>query len=174
MKTAEEDAKREEYLESIGDVCQQKDLSGFYRHMFEQKTKSIEKDVPKINPRKALRVYRKFSNDSENTDEDIPNKIRLLNRNEATIKNKVHLQSNLDADSDFSIDSSDSEDQNTNQIVESENHKKHGNIKTKIETLETINKPEKKPSLLWEKRTIGDTYLAAVKRYFERKHQYYN
>ncbi|KAJ2947840.1 hypothetical protein O0L34_g9629 [Tuta absoluta] len=37
MKLEEEKEKREEYLESIGDVTKQRDLGGFYRHLYEQK-----------------------------------------------------------------------------------------------------------------------------------------
>ncbi|XP_062560053.1 nuclear speckle splicing regulatory protein 1 [Armigeres subalbatus] len=37
MKDAEEKEKREEYLESIGDVTKQSDLGGFYRHIYSQK-----------------------------------------------------------------------------------------------------------------------------------------
>lgn len=37
MKKAEEDEKREEYLENIGDVKKQSDLGGFYRHIYSQK-----------------------------------------------------------------------------------------------------------------------------------------
>lgn len=37
MKKAEDEEKREEYLESIGDVTKQGDLGGFYRHIYSQK-----------------------------------------------------------------------------------------------------------------------------------------
>lgn len=37
MKKAEENEKREEYLENIGDVTKQSDLGGFYRHIYSQK-----------------------------------------------------------------------------------------------------------------------------------------
>lgn len=37
MKEADELEKREAYLENIGDVTKQQDLSGFYRHIYEQK-----------------------------------------------------------------------------------------------------------------------------------------
>ncbi|KPJ16720.1 putative leucyl-tRNA synthetase, mitochondrial [Papilio machaon] len=37
LRKEEEKEKYEEYLESIGDVTKQKDLGGFYRHLYEQK-----------------------------------------------------------------------------------------------------------------------------------------
>ncbi|XP_023945550.1 nuclear speckle splicing regulatory protein 1 [Bicyclus anynana] len=37
IRIEEEKEKREEYLESIGDVTKQRDLGGFYRHLYEQK-----------------------------------------------------------------------------------------------------------------------------------------
>lgn len=134
MKKAEEEEKREEYLESIGDVTKQKDLGGFYRHIYSQKMgesaeKSCEGKVKEEKPdskdeskkeqekgdveddeeharREALkskaapvagssksRRYRKRHSDDDNEDE----------KNDSS--KKIHLQSNLDADSDFSIDS---------------------------------------------------------------------
>lgn len=37
LKKLEEEEKREEYLESIGDVRKQGNLDGFYRHLYDQK-----------------------------------------------------------------------------------------------------------------------------------------
>lgn len=37
MKALEEQEKREEYLEAIGDVTKQGNLDGFYRHLYDQK-----------------------------------------------------------------------------------------------------------------------------------------
>lgn len=37
MKALEELEKREEYLETIGDVKKQGNLDGFYRHLYDQK-----------------------------------------------------------------------------------------------------------------------------------------
>lgn len=125
LKIAEEDARREEYLEQIGDVRKQGDLSGFYRHFYEQKLgnekKNADENEPKADSKGATekivekvvnknRRYRRHSeHDDSNDDEDEPHP-----QNEAETKalsdRKVHIQSNIDADSDFSIDSSDSED----------------------------------------------------------------
>lgn len=37
MRALEEQEKREEYLEAIGDVTKQGNLDGFYRHLYDQK-----------------------------------------------------------------------------------------------------------------------------------------
>lgn len=37
MRVLEEQEKREEYLEAIGDVTKQGNLDGFYRHLYDQK-----------------------------------------------------------------------------------------------------------------------------------------
>ncbi|KFB51248.1 hypothetical protein ZHAS_00019291 [Anopheles sinensis] len=124
MKKLEEQEKREEYLESIGDVTKQSDLGGFYRHIYEQKTKDEEKaavkeETPGVDsevkaevkeespekspPRKVTqreRKYRKRKSDDENEEQTA---------NDGPAE-RTHLQSNLDADSDFSIDSESSEE----------------------------------------------------------------
>lgn len=129
IKKAEEEAKREEYLEGIGDVRKQNDLSGFYRHMYEQKMggpekpKEDEKDKEdkesdtkpdkidiKSSATSKRRAYRKHDeHESEEEEEQSPNDNKKQNNEKSTENKKVHLQSNLDADSDFSIDSDDSE-----------------------------------------------------------------
>lgn len=228
LKKAEQEAEREEYLESIGDVCKQNDLSGFYRHVYEQKlgndktetepiAKSEAEPVPEIKKRddksSKRRTYRKHS-DNEHSDSDEQNTLNSAkNEGEASSK-KVHLQSNLDADSDFSIDSdsdSDSDDgkkENETQKEKSEQKtESHNTDQTKTDTHKGGEEPvangaakkvtendvkdsndaeksskeqmpppsppppkEVKPKIdIWKKRTVGDVYLAAVKRYYERK-----
>lgn len=231
MKKAEETAQREEYLENIGDVMKQKDLSGFYRHMYEQKlgnekvdakppTEGDEKEEPvsetknKDSKTSKRRMYRKHS-DHENSDDEEPSTSRASKTDGEPASKKVHLQSNLDADSDFSIDSSDSsedegekkEDDKAKQTtlsptnVEKSGKSNENDSKEEKQTIESVGngtvKKEKeeedkdvmesngeekknaekmpppkevKPKVdIWKKRTVGDVYLAAVKRYYERK-----
>jgi coiled-coil domain-containing protein 55 len=183
MREMEEEEKREEYLESIGDVRKQGNLDGFYRHLYDQKVNYDDKtnkesesvkeaqdteDTNKTNVRK----YRK-RRDSDRSD----------NEEETEVK-KEHLPSNLDADSDFSIDSSDSEDENDEGVKETdkapiipESEIKQEKIpeETKDVVLkeEEEEKPEcKKPKIdIWKKRTVGEVFDAALQRYFERKAQ---
>lgn len=225
MKKAEEEAKREEYLESIGDVRKQNDLSGFYRHMYEQKIGDPEKSnaeekVKKDNesiaePNKIdikplaaskRRAYRKHD-EHVSDDEEKP----LPHDNENSMENKkIHLQSNLDADSDFSIDSDDSEFEDEKSKCDEKTKSSASDSKTTDEKANIDDVPKKlneengaktepseknvkdldkndmddgsksdrekmpppapKPKIdVWKKRTVGDVYLAAVQRYFERK-----
>lgn len=220
MKKAEEEAQREEYLESIGDVRKQNDLSGFYRHVYEQ-TVGNDKEETKLPEEKPAikkiddklskrRKYRKHS-DHENSDEDDGQSTSVLLKSEGEpASKKVHLQSNLDADSDFSIDSSDSEDdekkendtkkeksekeeestEQTSQtkpdeqkeikqqvekaengeVKKADNDVKDSNEDKKSDDLKMPPPKEIKPKIdIWKKRTVGDVFLAAVKRYYERK-----
>ncbi|XP_036320265.1 nuclear speckle splicing regulatory protein 1-like [Rhagoletis pomonella] len=116
MRKLQEQEQRDEYLEAIGDVTKQKDLDGFYRHLFEQKTGTtkevIKPDFPVVTstggeddvaykPIKSgkapqQRSYRKrrSSEDFEQDETGADTEVK-----------KVHLTNNIDADSDFSIDS---------------------------------------------------------------------
>ncbi|KAJ8985198.1 hypothetical protein NQ317_018227 [Molorchus minor] len=109
------------------------------------------------------------------------------------ITKKVHLQSNLDADSDFSIDSSDSEESEAEGKKETK--KEINKVKDVIEPKEieetTVKTEEvtenkeievikeeqvevkpKKPKVdIWKKRTVGEKFDEALRRYFERKAQ---
>lgn len=118
IKVAEEAEKRNEYLESIGDVTKQRDLGGFYRHLYEQKiggetaattttsATTVAPSPPSSAP-KQERTYRKrkATSDQENSDGDEKDPTTETTK-------KTHIQSNLDADSDFSIDSESDTDDN--------------------------------------------------------------
>lgn len=225
MKKAAEEAQREEYLENIGDVRKQKDLSGFYRHMYEQKlgsdkvveTKPDEADAstPEIKKKdeksNKKRTYRKHG-EHENSDDDEVE--QGTSKQDGAPAKKIHLQSNLDADSDFSIDSeSESDDDKkeskkkndvdsseqvketatkTDEITqqpdgvkkeeskvqptengasnkENEKTDANGTMKSDSEQMPPPSKEVKPKIDVWKKRTVGDVYLEAVKRYYERK-----
>ncbi|XP_046803247.1 nuclear speckle splicing regulatory protein 1 [Lucilia cuprina] len=236
MRKLEEQNKRDDYLEAIGDVTKQKDLDGFYRHLYEQKmgtSKEVKK--PELKPEVTnagdsdeegvsykpiksgkptqSRAYRKrqASDEEEETEKDTSIK-------EETEK-KVHLTNNIDADSDFSIDdSSSSEDDSDNegdskkkkakitkdfttpedsQISKTPSNSMALNLKSlkpeeqKDSQIEKPKKEEEKPlpipsveiakenlpppkpkrdkAEVWRKRTVGEVYVAAVQRYYERK-----
>lgn len=156
LKVLEEQEKREEYLESIGDVRKQGNLDGFYRHLYEQKVNYDE-----IKPK---RKYRKRLSASESSQSDKEIKLE-------------HLPSNIDADSDFSIDSSDdseeppaktTETKEDKQAVVATNNEKQTTTDVEKETIEEI-KPKKTKIDIWKKRTVGDVFEGALQRYFERK-----
>lgn len=160
MKIAEEADKRQDYLESIGDVTKQRDLGGFYRHLYEQKMGPEKKEQPskstddtneaneikdkeelktlKINVKKA-RTYRKRISNENDAEDGSGNEVRDVDV-ESTEK-KTHIQSNIDADSDFSIDDSDSDNETPNKEDKSES--KESKKATEVNALDV--KSELKP-----------------------------
>lgn len=193
MQQAEEEEKRAEYLESIGDVTKQGNLDGFYRHLYEQKVgpeeNKVKKEQPEASGSKVSKPERQYRKRKSNDEEEQPDII------EETVTEKSHLQSNLDADSDFSIDSDSSDDSEKEGEVAKEtksadktlpaksdsmiipptisttsDEKSELKIKSEkpIEKLDTL--VEKKPKIdIWAKRTVGQVFDAAVQRYFARK-----
>lgn len=228
MKKAAEEAQREEYLENIGDVRKQKDLSGFYRHMYEQKlgtdkhvepkpseadssTTEVKKIDEKSEKSSKKRKYRRHSEHEKSDDDDNE---QSTSKHAGEPAKKIHLQSNLDADSDFSIDSDSESDADEKEIKkediddssqvkeeakrtddiapqpdnkkvkeevkveaaengaankENESTDANGTTKTDSEQMPPPPKEVKPKIDVWKKRTVGDVYLQAVKRYFERK-----
>lgn len=121
MKKAEEAERREEYLEAIGDVTKQRGLDGFYRHLYEQKmgapnavpaaavenTENVAEKSARAGSasKKKQRTYRRHDSSMDNDDDAKKlDAVPVAETDEPACK-KVHLQSNIDADSDFSIDS---------------------------------------------------------------------
>ncbi|XP_058975050.1 nuclear speckle splicing regulatory protein 1 isoform X2 [Musca domestica] len=163
MRKLEEQNKRDDYLEAIGDVRKQKDLDGFYRHLYEQKmgsTKEVKK--PELRPEfmtsgagdsdteevaykpiksgkpAQQRAYRKRRSSNEE-DEEAAKDTSLT---ELGVDKKQHLTNNIDADSDFSIDdsSSTSSEESANSGDESATpNKKPKKKKNKTKTKESTN-----------------------------------
>lgn len=189
MKELEEQEKREEYLEDIGDVRKQGNLDGFYRHLYDQKVNYDDK-VKQESEREE-----KPSNQEKETVAVKQSKRKYRTRNPSDLEeeaeessrpppeNKMeHLPSNLDADSDFSIDSSDSDDevkssdkksnekeikQDTQIKIETEPEKEQKEVE--IEESEPVEASKKPKINIWKKRTIGVVLENALKRYLERK-----
>ncbi|KAM3967518.1 uncharacterized protein ACR2FA_010402 [Aphomia sociella] len=225
MSLEEEREKREEYLESIGDVTKQKDLGGFYRHLYEMKlgndkiveekdTSNIKKDesshpVKNKNMKDAIhdkdmsetskkRNYRKRRSSSDNVKQlsegeidDSGDEINRINLNDIKMAKKSKQNAeNIDADSDFSIDDTSDEENGSNENNESKeliteevfkkpiNKDSNDVVETNItksleEPLLTNDKAEDKKSKpkidIWKKRTVGEVFEQALKRYYERK-----
>ncbi|CAH2102581.1 unnamed protein product [Euphydryas editha] len=211
LRLEEEKEKYEDFLESIGDVTQQKDLGGFYRHLYEQKLGSDkvvegEKNTSKKDeehetenkkevtaPKSSKKIQqskqrnyrkRKVSNDiklSEGEIEDTDDEIRFSNLNDVKMYKKAKANENIDADSDFSIDESSDEESNKKDETEvtskkpeekENNHKspKQQILQTEenLLDLEELEKPKPKVDI-WKKRTVGEVFEQALKRYYERK-----
>lgn len=185
MREAEEADKREAYLENIGDVTKQSDLSGFYRHIFEQKltpdeakakeaaAAAVKADFPAPETSGKKKNYRKRNASADQKDDS----------DKEDAEKKAHLVSNLDADSDFSIDSSDSEDEKKPAAVKEEPKtppkdepkapETEANGKPELEVVEVkVEEPEEppKPKIdIWKKRTVGEVFDKALERYYQRK-----
>lgn len=167
MRAAEAAEQRDEYLESIGDVTKQRDLGGFYRHLYEQRmgddgasvskpdvaVEAASEDMKKVTVSKD-RKYRKrkqptaeggADEPSDDDDDDGGGAARKTTTEDGTkAAVQQHIQSNLDADSDFSIDSSSSssteEDANEAGQVDGVRNKKR---KTKPTTANNDTSVEK-------------------------------
>ncbi|CAG4978930.1 unnamed protein product [Parnassius apollo] len=212
MRQEEEREKYEEYLESIGDVTKQKDLGGFYRHLYEQKLgKDKGDEVKEDNGGKEIiektnlnisdtnksqtvktRNYRKRKSSADNDKllsegeiEDSDEEINRCNLEEIRLSKKTkNSEENIDADSDFSIDESSDEDKNdeTNDhkkqnptdkepVFSKENVKDNDVKESNIESTqdESNSKPPVEKRDIWKKRTVGEVFEQALKRYYERK-----
>ncbi|XP_077295629.1 uncharacterized protein LOC143917886 [Arctopsyche grandis] len=224
MRLDEQKQRREDYLEEICDVTKQNDLGGFYRHLYDQQLNSDKNDTaekpsdkedntkadvdqpPTVTQPKSKnvpkRVYRKRKhsgdeNDgdakSDSDDEITKQKIQDIKTNR---KEKIHLPSNIDADSDFSIDDSSSDESDNgkssskeNKIVEDIPKTDTNNvIETKVSTAPFDDFKQPNPVVkvenqetneqiteirikidIWKKRTVGEVFDQALQRYYERK-----
>lgn len=127
MKKAEEAERREEYLECIGDVTKQRDLGGFYRHLYEQKMGPEKSEGIAANADESVGVNEEPSTSKASIESKVKEKKQRTYRQRLSSANdddddddgkqgskddlaKTHLPSNIDADSDFSIDSDSDED----------------------------------------------------------------
>ncbi|XP_022129379.2 nuclear speckle splicing regulatory protein 1 [Pieris rapae] len=203
LRLEEEKEKREEYLEKIGDVTQQQDLGGFYRHLYEQKLgfdrpqkddineKPEEKkqsklyidkfqgnksDSSPVSKKRNYRKQRKSSHDANISEDEIADSDNEINK-----KKSKQTEVNIDADSDFSIDESSDDEQkpktpsskatvenklikpDDNPNIESKGGKAESTVETKLEE-EIKHKLD-----IWKKRTVGEVFDQALKRYYERK-----
>ncbi|XP_053683760.1 nuclear speckle splicing regulatory protein 1 [Sabethes cyaneus] len=169
MKEAEEQEKREEYLESIGDVTKQGDLGGFYRHIYSQKLgessvknkESQQNDDKKPNDSKDEKNKKKSEssckpNNEGSSKSDKTKSIETLHSRQYRKRRsddeendvekndhskKIHLPSNLDADSDFSIDSnSSSSSSETGSSSEGSDSEDEKNSDEKLDTRSPNNK----------------------------------
>ena len=198
IKEAELEEKRQEYLESIGDVTKQADLSGFYRHLYSQKleTEEVKAKEPVDANSKPEETNSKRMNETSQKKKNY-RKRESSNDEELAVSETAdskpakteHLNSNLDADSDFSVDSSSEESDSENKkqgekIIPKEQitFKEPLKPEEKIEIQEPVDankieneieevevEPKKLKIDIWAKRTIGDLFVEAVKRYYERK-----
>ncbi|XP_064548667.1 nuclear speckle splicing regulatory protein 1 [Drosophila montana] len=132
IRQLQEQDKRDEYLEAIGDVTKQNDLDGFYRHLYEQKLGTQQPVLkPKTAPSTTDVAYKPIKRDAPSSSKQRSYRKRRSSAEEekpeaaasptdetkaGSCSTKAHLANNIDADSDFSIDdSSDDEEQQQQQ-----------------------------------------------------------
>lgn len=91
---------------------------------------------------------------------------------------------NIDADSDFSVDDPSSDEDNENKSsakeivkesatsnrIQDTKTKMDKDVKTELTPKEKIEEKKLKPKIdIWKKRTVGEIFEQALKRYYERK-----
>lgn len=164
LKKLDEEEEREDYLEAIGDVRKQGNIDGFYRHLYDQKV-LYEDKVEEEGAKSKRRRYRSQRGQSSDSEPEVKPQLQ-------------HLPSNIDADSDFSIDSSDSEGgpESVPQVeaaIEKSAEVALPDEKAEAEAVEEVKVEakvgEKVKVDIWKKRTVGDVFDSALGRYFERK-----
>lgn len=123
---------------------------------------------------------RKSSNDkklSEGEIEDSEDEIKFATLDEVRSFKKSKI-TNIDADSDFSIDDSSDEESNEKNIKVPTPDKSLENVtkacppndESPKRKTTTVTKEEPKLKInIWEKRTVGEIFEQALKRYYERK-----
>ncbi|XP_049794129.1 nuclear speckle splicing regulatory protein 1 [Schistocerca nitens] len=220
FRKMDEQEKHMEHLEAIMDVSKQKDLSGFYRHLYRQATGEspasnsnvvkVKEEPPdpspssyneegdvkaKENSNKAIaegdakrmmvpteRQYRKRRASSSDR-EDTHTRKRTVPTSNGD-KNTLESDSSSSPSDSSSDDSSDSEEisenvSNNKEKCEADKMEavakdskeldtsKQGDKKVGEETVETTEPVPK--CNIWEKRTVGPLFEAALERYYARK-----
>lgn len=140
-----------------------------------KKEKPLSTQTKQRNYRK--RKASKDNNLSEGEIEDSDDEIKFSNLDEIKTFKKSKA-CNIDADSDFSIDES-SDDESNEKNKEPKTPDMSDKVEIKIS--EANNEPTKqespiktqeKPKVkvdIWKKRTVGEVFEQALKRYYERK-----
>ncbi|XP_050348221.1 nuclear speckle splicing regulatory protein 1 [Nymphalis io] len=150
------------------------------------KTETTTSETSSKQQQSKQRNYRKrkVSNDiklSEGEIEDSGDEIKFSNLDDIrTFKRTKAVNENIDADSDFSIDESSDEEPNhkkdditpeATSIEKSKAKENDAKIPNK-EVLPVEKKELEKPEIkidIWKKRTVGEAFDEALKRYYERK-----
>ncbi|XP_017052259.1 nuclear speckle splicing regulatory protein 1 [Drosophila ficusphila] len=167
IRQMQEQEQRDEYLEAIGDVTKQKDLGGFYRHLYEQKLGNADEDVvkPKTAPSTEEVAYKPIKAEAakhrsyrrrRSSEEEAEAKAKSGQDSETKTSTdqteskpaQAHLANNIDADSDFSIDDSSDEEEEKKKDQEQDKSKdklhSQGKKKEKDKPQESSNETEPK------------------------------
>lgn len=218
FKKMEEEEAKMNRLETIGDVTKQQDMSGFYRHLYEQtvdyKGEANEDESSKAKEESTEQRERKTSTGSTNEESVTTSKTNEIEEKQKAItkskKSRQYRQRAIETyDSDSETETSKEElkkdqtvspidkDADKSEVQEPEEKKQkldksyvntvenvntkdtsvkdteipQDNVTPENEKVENIEKPvEKKDrASIWEKRTVGPVFEAALQRYYARK-----
>lgn len=220
FKKMEEEEAKMNRLEAIGDVTKQQDMSGFYRHLYEQtidyKGEPNEDESSKAKEESTEQRERKISTSSTNGDSATANKrpdeteerqrtiakskksrqyrqraIETYESDSETETSKEKLQEDeiVVSPVDKEVDRAEvREPEEKKQKVDKSNvienivvtkdkdaivkdtEISQDNVTTESETVENKKLIEKKDrSSIWQKRTVGLVFEAALQRYYARK-----
>lgn len=196
--------RRQDMLEDICDVSKQQDISGFYRHLYQQTMNGPKEDSPSKNnvSKDDSETHKKDSHrqihqsgNGHNEDSSKTNfskEEKKSDSKKADLKKDRHyrkrkesessVERNKDSDGDSSSSSSSSGDSDSEKSSHSETEdpkrirSKEYSSTVELDPAEAIPitestilpQPEPQRSI-WEKRTVGHVFDAALKRYIERK-----
>ncbi|XP_015431944.1 PREDICTED: nuclear speckle splicing regulatory protein 1-like [Dufourea novaeangliae] len=220
FKKLEEEESRMDRLEAIGDVKKQQDMSGFYRHLYEQTIKGPEeaqtknstnedkpnsdKEIQHVNKetgvatsnneqitnkksKKSRQYRRRVLEEESDTDAEAPqtaeNKTKVLSpekHKDVEIENVEEPESKKlkeqaeDAEHNVinnTVATKDSSDRKSkeNGSENSKNDTDEEAIKSSVRAKAKIEAEKRERSKIWEKRTIGPVFEAALQRYYARK-----
>ena len=219
FKKMEEEESRMDNLEAIADVKKQQDMSGFYRHLFEQTIKDPDEsekvDDTSENKTDLLNEAGTVNNEESTT---TPNEVPIASKKAKTVRQYrqriIEEESDTDTETQEPVENTtnaslsetredvekdiaepdnkrpeteDSESNATRNEVTTENalttknnegvpengektEKSEDEInQLKVTAKAKIEAEKRERSKIWEKRTVGPTFEAALQRYYERK-----
>ncbi|XP_014259159.1 nuclear speckle splicing regulatory protein 1 [Cimex lectularius] len=167
--------QRQDMLEEIGDVTKQQDISGFYRHLYQttvspkeeghsftEKAHSHDSKNEKDHA-KDKRQYRKRKDSGSSPDRD-----KDADTDDATSSSSSSSESVSDYDKNSEPECEEPKriKLNEHEKVDLVQHEKQPPVEVDQPTTIRIEKPHVN---IWEKRTVGPVFEAALKRYLERK-----
>ncbi|KYM84708.1 Coiled-coil domain-containing protein 55 [Atta colombica] len=221
FKKMEEEEAKMNRLEAIGDVTKQQDMSGFYRHLYEQtvaykgetnedskakestekregkmstsstngenattnkRANETEEKQKSITKTKKLRQYRQRAIETYESDSETEINKKELKKGETVVppvnkeadrvevqepKEKKQRLDKKDVNTVENVINIKNKDENVKDAEIPQNN----NVTSESEEIENKKKTvEKKDrSSIWEKRTVGPVFEAALQRYYARK-----
>ncbi|XP_033321039.2 nuclear speckle splicing regulatory protein 1 isoform X2 [Megalopta genalis] len=217
FKKLEEEDSRMDRLEAIGDVRKQQDMSGFYRHLYEQTIKGAEEsEVKSSTHENTTNSHKKVENIFEGKNAVVVNKEQATNKKTKKIRQYRQRKMEEESDTDSQAEehktkvsplekqksmeaetieepeckkskeqTENLEDNVTNNKIltenildtkskeeeseDGENDKDEEATKSSISAKAKIEAEKRERSKIWEKRTIGPVFEAALQRYYARK-----